>query len=81
MSAVGSVESTGDLALQYQYPTSTGRTSLNSPRLHDRIPVLLYPEDYDQWLHGSFEEALSFQLRCFPDDLIEMTRTDELREA
>ncbi|MDB5700539.1 MAG: hypothetical protein JWL66_738 [Sphingomonadales bacterium] len=45
--------------------------------VHDRKPVLLHPDEYDRWLHGSFDEALSFQLRCFPDDLIEMTRTGE----
>jgi putative SOS response-associated peptidase YedK len=45
--------------------------------VHDRMPVLLHPDEYDQWLHGSFDEALSFQLRCYPDELIEMTRTDE----
>ena len=26
----------------------------------------------------SFEDALAFQERCYPDELIEMTRTDEL---
>jgi putative SOS response-associated peptidase YedK len=46
--------------------------------LHDRMPVLLHPDDYDQWLRGSFEDLLAFQERCFPDDLIEMDRTSEL---
>jgi putative SOS response-associated peptidase YedK len=46
--------------------------------VHDRMPVLLMPDDYDRWLHGSYEDTLGFQARCFPDDLIEMTRTDEL---
>jgi hypothetical protein len=36
------------------------------------------PEDYERWLHGSFDDAVSFQDRCFPDALIEMTRTSEL---
>jgi len=45
---------------------------------HDRMPVLLMPEDYERWLHGSFDDAVSFQDRCFPDALIEMTRTSEL---
>jgi len=46
--------------------------------VHDRMPVLLMPDDHDRWLNGSFDDALAFQARCFSDDLIEMTRTDEL---
>lgn len=46
--------------------------------VHDRMPVLLHRDDYDRWLHGSYEDALAFQRRCFPDDLIEMNRTSEL---
>ena len=46
--------------------------------VHDRMPVLLMPDEYDRWLNGSFDDALGFQQRCFPDELIEMTRTDEL---
>ncbi|WP_010339431.1 SOS response-associated peptidase family protein [Sphingobium yanoikuyae] len=46
--------------------------------VHDRMPVLLMPEEYDRWLNGSFEEALTSQERRFPDDLIEIKRTSEL---
>lgn len=46
--------------------------------VHDRMPVLLMPDEYDRWLNGSFGEVRSFQDRCFPDDLIEITRTEEL---
>ncbi|MDH7640260.1 SOS response-associated peptidase [Sphingomonas oryzagri] len=46
--------------------------------VHDRMPVLLMPHEYEQWLHGSFDEALAFQERVFPDELIEITRTTEL---
>jgi len=45
--------------------------------VHDRMPVLLHADEYEQWLHGSFEDCLAFQSRCFPDALIEMTRTSE----
>ncbi|NIJ09403.1 putative SOS response-associated peptidase YedK [Sphingomonas vulcanisoli] len=45
--------------------------------VHDRMPVLLHPEEYDAWLNGSFDDVLAFQNRCFPDALIEMVRTDE----
>ena len=45
--------------------------------VHDRMPVLLHADEYDRWLNGSFDDALAFQARCFPDELIEMTRTAE----
>lgn len=45
--------------------------------VHDRMPVLLQPDEYDCWLNGSYEDALAFQARCYPDDLIETTRTSE----
>lgn len=45
--------------------------------VHDRMPVLLMPDEWDRWMHGSFEDVLAFQNRCFPDDLIEMRRTSE----
>ena len=43
--------------------------------VHDRMPVLLQPDEYDTWLNGSFEDVVGFQDRCFPDDLIVMERT------
>jgi putative SOS response-associated peptidase YedK len=46
--------------------------------LHDRMPVLLQPHEYEQWLRGSFEDLLAFRKRCFPDDLIEIQATSEL---
>lgn len=46
--------------------------------VHDRMPVLLHADEWDQWLHGSYEDTLAFQSRCFPDYLIAMERTDEL---
>lgn len=46
--------------------------------VHDRMPVLLHQDEYDLWLHGTLDDVIAFQERCFPDDLIEMTRTDEL---
>lgn len=45
--------------------------------VHDRMPVLLLEEDYDAWLNGSFDDVVCFQDRCFPNDLIEMTRTSD----
>lgn len=46
--------------------------------LHDRMPVLLLPDEYDQWLRGSLEDVVAFQMRRFPDGLIEIERTSEL---
>lgn len=46
--------------------------------VHNRMPVLLMPDDYDRWLHGDIEDVLAFRDRCFPNDLIEMERTGEL---
>ena len=45
--------------------------------VHNRMPVLLHPDEHDQWLRGSIEDVIAFQSRCFPDDLIEMERTSE----
>ena len=46
--------------------------------VHDRMPVLLHEEDHDRWLHGSLDDVIAFQTRCYPDDLIEIERTAEL---
>jgi len=46
--------------------------------VHDRMPVLLLPEEYEAWLRGSYDEALAFQARCFPGELIETERTSQL---
>jgi putative SOS response-associated peptidase YedK len=46
--------------------------------IHNRMPVLLQPDEYDTWLRGSFEDVVALQERCFPDDLIQIDRTPEL---
>jgi hypothetical protein len=33
---------------------------------------------YDMWLRGSFDDALTFQSCCFPDELIVAERMSEL---
>lgn len=45
--------------------------------VHNRMPVLLHEEDYDLWLRGSLEDVMSFQGRCFPDELTQMERTGD----
>lgn len=39
--------------------------------VHDRMPVLLMPDEYDAWLHDDLDSAIVFQERCFPDALID----------
>lgn len=43
--------------------------------VHDRMPVLLHAEDYDRWLHGTLNDVIAFQDRCFPDELTSIERT------
>ncbi|RVT91300.1 SOS response-associated peptidase [Sphingomonas crocodyli] len=45
--------------------------------VHDRMPVLLMPDEYDRWLNGVFEDVVAIQDKGFPSDLIEMRRTEE----
>lgn len=45
--------------------------------VHTRMPVLLHEEDYDRWLRGSLDDVMSFQGRCFPDELTAIERTPE----
>ena len=45
--------------------------------VHNRMPVLLHEEDYDLWLRGTLEDVMSFQGRCFPDELTQMERTSD----
>ena len=46
--------------------------------VHNRMPVLLLPDEYDRWLNGSFDDLIAFQERSFLPELIIMTRTSEL---
>lgn len=46
--------------------------------VHDRMPVLMHADEHDAWLNGSFDDALGFQSRCFPESLILTERTSEL---
>jgi putative SOS response-associated peptidase YedK len=46
--------------------------------LHDRMPVLLLPDEFDQWLRGSFDDLVALQKRRFPSELIEISPTQEL---
>ena len=46
--------------------------------VHDRMPVLLMPDEQDRWLHEEFEDLLDLQERKFPPKLVAIRRTDEL---
>jgi putative SOS response-associated peptidase YedK len=46
--------------------------------MHDRMPVILHPSEWELWLHGTFDDAVAFQQRVFPNNLIEMDRTSDL---
>jgi putative SOS response-associated peptidase YedK len=45
--------------------------------IHTRMPVILRREDWETWLHGSFEDICARQGRCYPDELIGIQRTAE----
>lgn len=44
---------------------------------HDRMPVILHPDEHDAWLHGSIDDVIAFQHRVFPPSLIAMDRTQD----
>lgn len=46
--------------------------------LNPRMPVLLRPNDYEHWLHGSIKEVLGFQFRKYPPERLRIEKTDEL---
>lgn len=46
--------------------------------VHNRMPVILQPQDYEPWLHGTLDDVTALQERCFPDELITMERTSQL---
>lgn len=45
---------------------------------HDRMPVLLRPDEHDRWLHGDIGDVIALQHRAFPPELIQVERTSEL---
>jgi len=46
-------------------------------QVHDRMPVLLFRDDWDRWLHGTVDDVLALRDRPFPDELIRFDRTSE----
>ena len=46
--------------------------------LNPRMPVLLRPNDYERWLHGTVQDVIAFQFREMSADRLVVDRTDEL---
>jgi putative SOS response-associated peptidase YedK len=46
--------------------------------LNPRMPVLLRPNDFEHWLHGSIKDVIGFQFRKFPSERLQVEATDEL---
>ncbi|SBV33189.1 conserved protein of unknown function [uncultured Sphingopyxis sp.] len=44
--------------------------------IHDRMPVILQPEDHDTWLHAPAEEAMALVAK-YPANRLSVRRTDE----
>ena len=44
--------------------------------IHDRMPVILRPEDHDAWLHAPAEEAMALVAQ-YPAAQLQVRRTDE----
>lgn len=46
---------------------------------NDRMPVLLDPSDYENWLHGGIEDVIRFQFRePMPGDRLDICHTEDL---
>lgn len=56
----------------HTFLTTTGN-ALTKPVHPERMPVILRPQDYEQWLTGSDEDALAL-LRPFPADEMRIVR-------
>lgn len=46
--------------------------------VHTRMPIFAFRDEWDRFMHGSFEDLMYFQKRVFPEGLIKFNRTPEL---
>jgi len=62
----------GDELLTYAIVTTTPNKEMAT--LHDRMPVILHPDDWDMWLDPALQgrDALESPLRPYQDDGLEM---------
>lgn len=61
-------------------PVFGGMTSDSNPTvapLNPRMPTLLYPHEYEQWLYGPIEDVIAFQFRKYPDEDLVVEETAE----
>ncbi len=61
------------------YAGMTMEANAAIPPTNDRMPVLLEPQDYDRWLHGSIQDVIAFQFRPpMSAERMIVERTDDL---
>ena len=49
--------------------------------LNPRMPVILYPHEYDRWLTGPIQDVLGFQNRMYPAEDLSIEETAERWQA
>jgi putative SOS response-associated peptidase YedK len=62
-------------------PVFVGMTSTSNDAvmpLNNRMPTLLYPHEYEDWLTCDIAKVIAYQFRRYPDALLEIRPTDEL---
>jgi putative SOS response-associated peptidase YedK len=61
------------------YAGMTMEANTAIPPTNDRMPVLLDPQDYDRWLHGSIQDVIAFQYGApFAAERMVIERTEDL---
>lgn len=61
------------------YAGMTMEANAAIPPTNDRMPVLLEPDEYDRWLHGSIEDVIRFMYRPpIAAEHMVISRTDDL---
>lgn len=61
MAWAGFVRNTAEFGPVFAGMTMTANEKIKP--LNDRMPVLLKPEEYERWLHGSIQDVIAFQFR------------------
>ncbi|WP_075292906.1 SOS response-associated peptidase family protein [Pararhizobium arenae] len=64
MAWAGFVRNTAEFGPVFAGMTMTANEKIKP--LNDRMPVLLKPEEYERWLHGSIQDVIAFQFRKPP---------------
>ncbi|MCV9960291.1 SOS response-associated peptidase family protein [Pararhizobium sp. BT-229] len=53
----------------------TGEANEKIRPFNERMPILLKPDEWDRWLHGSIEDVIAFQFRAMPWEDFEIMHT------